>query len=148
MLERAQVEQQGFGLIEVLVSLLILTIGLLGMASLQTRSLQMTTGSQSQTQAILLAEDIVERMRANRSEIDDYAFDGDPVNCDSAFTIDNTSVADNDLAEWRNGLACLLPGGNGEVAIAGRTVTVTVTWDVRGEDENLDEGELVLEVNL
>lgn len=138
----------GFGLIEVLVALLILAIGLLGMASLQTTSLQLTTGSQSRTQAILLAEDIVERIRANRPNIDDYALDGEAVDCDPEFEIANATVAVDDLAEWQNALGCLLPGGSGDIDIAGEVVTVSVTWDVREQDEDLDDGELVVEVEL
>lgn len=138
----------GFGLIEVLVALLILAIGLLGMASLQTTSLQLTTGSQSRTQAILLAEDIVERIRANRPNIDDYALDGDAVDCDTDFEIANATVAVDDLAEWQNALGCLLPGGSGDIGIDDDVVTVTVTWNVREEDEDLDDGELVVEVEL
>jgi type IV pilus assembly protein PilV len=56
---------QGFSLVEVLVALLVLSIGLLGLAALQTTSLQYNTGSYFRTQATLLAYDIIDRMRAN-----------------------------------------------------------------------------------
>lgn len=142
-------QQQGFGLIEVLVALLILAIGLLGMASLQTTSLQQTSGSQARTQAIFLAEDIVERIRANRPNQAAYALAGQAaVACNSDFAITNGGVAVDDINEWRNALACLLPGGNGEVAINGNVVTVDVTWSPREQVADLDEGELTLEVAL
>lgn len=145
----APATQQGFGLIEILVALLILAIGLLGMASLQTASLQQTTGSQARTQAIFLAEDLVERIRANRPNINDYVLaDPDALDCDTDFAIDNSGVAEDDLEEWRNSLACLLPGGNGEVSVNGNTITVDVTWSPREEVADLDEGELTLEVTL
>lgn len=141
--------QKGFGLIEVLVALLILAVGLLGMASLQATSLQQTTGSQTRTQAILLAEDIVERIRANRPDRAAYALaDEDAVVCDSDFAITNGGVAADDLNEWRNALACLLPGGNGEIAVNGMVVTVDITWSPRESVDGLDEGELTLEVAL
>lgn len=142
-------QQKGFGLIEILVALLILAIGLLGMASLQTTSLQQTTGSQTRTQAILLADDIVERIRANRPNRNDYVLaNPNALACDTEFEIDNTNVADDDLDEWRNALACLLPNGNGEIAVNGDVITVDITWSPRGEVEDLDEGELILEVTL
>lgn len=142
-------KEAGFGLIEVLVALLILTIGLLGMASLQTTSLQQTTGSQARTQAIFLAEDLVERIRANRPNRASYVLnDPDAVACDTEFTIDNSGVAEDDLEEWRNSLACLLPGGNGEVAVNGDVITVDVTWSPREDVADLDDGELTLEVAL
>lgn len=142
-------QQRGFGLIEILVALLILAIGLLGMASLQTTSLQQTTGSQTRTQAILLAEDMVERIRANRPNRIDYVLtDPDAVACDTAFAITNGDVATDDLNEWRNALGCLLPEGNGEVAVNGDVVTVDITWSAREAVDDLDEGELTLEVAL
>ena len=135
--------QHGFGLIEVLVALLILAIGLLGMASLQTASLQQTTGSQARTQAIFLAEDLVERIRANRPNRAAYQLgEENALNCDTEFTLDGASVVANDIREWRNSLACLLPGGNGEVTVNGELVTVDITWNLRREFENLDEGDL------
>ena len=141
--------EAGFGLIEVLVALLILAIGLLGMASLQTASLKQTTGSQARTQAIFLAEDLVERIRANRPNRDQYVLnDPDPVACNTEFAVDNSGVAEDDLDEWRNSLACLLPGGNGEVAVNGDVITVDVTWSPREDVADLDDGELTLEVSL
>jgi len=141
--------QKGFGLIEVLVALLILAVGLLGMASLQTASLQQTTGSQTRTQAILLAKDIVERIRANRPNRASYALAGQAaVACNTGFAITNGGVAADDLNEWRNALGCLLPGGNGEIAVNGDVVTVDITWSPREQVAGLDEGELTLEVAL
>ncbi|HLE93281.1 MAG TPA: type IV pilus modification protein PilV, partial [Sulfuricaulis sp.] len=58
-------QHRGFSLIEVLVALLVLSIGLLGLAALQTTSLQYNTGSYFRTQATFLAYDIIDRMRAN-----------------------------------------------------------------------------------
>ena len=119
------------------------------MASLQSTSLQQTTSSQVRTQAIFLAEDLVERVRANRPEMGSYVLtDPDAVSCDTDYAIDNSGVAEDDLEDWRNSLACLLPGGNGEVAINGDMVTVNVTWDAREDVIDLDEGELTLEVQL
>ena len=141
--------QKGFGLIEILIALLILAIGLLGMASLQTTSLQQTTGSQARTQAIFLAEDMVERIRANRPNRNAYGLaDPDAVVCDTDFAITNANLVVDDQDEWLNALACLLPGGSGEITVNGDVVTVDITWSPREELDDLDEGELTLEVAL
>lgn len=63
--QRGPKQDRGFTLIEVLVALLVLSIGLLGLAALQTTSLQLNTSSYQRTQATLLAYDIIDRMRAN-----------------------------------------------------------------------------------
>ncbi|MDC7823681.1 type IV pilus modification protein PilV [Pseudomonas sp. BLCC-B13] len=55
----------GFTLIEVMVALVILAVGLLGMASLMTRSQQSNESAYSRSQAALMAYDIIERMRTN-----------------------------------------------------------------------------------
>lgn len=64
----------GVSMIEVLVTLVILSIGLLGMAGLQLSSIRGTNSSNYRTQAALLANDIIERMRANPSGVNDNAF--------------------------------------------------------------------------
>jgi type IV pilus assembly protein PilV len=56
---------RGFTLIEVLVTLLIVAIGLLGLAGLQVTGLRSNLSSEARSQASLLANDIIERMRAN-----------------------------------------------------------------------------------
>lgn len=57
--------QQGASLIEVLIALLIFTVGLLGLAALQLNSLQSTADSSQRSQSTWLMQDLVERMRAN-----------------------------------------------------------------------------------
>lgn len=137
----------GFGMIEVLVSLLILAIGLLGLASLQTTGLAQTSEVRNRSQAILLADDIFERIRANRDNIDDYAVaEGNLPNCDPTFSIANTVIATNDLNEWKNSLACLLPAGNGAVQVNDRVVTVQIVWD--GKTGGGNDGSVTLEARL
>jgi len=57
----------GFTLLEVMISLLILSIGLLGIAALQANSLKTNHGAYQRTQAIFLAYDMMDRLRANRT---------------------------------------------------------------------------------
>lgn len=65
MRRQCALHSKGFTLIEVLVAVLVLSIGLLGIAGLQTRSLQFNGDAYYRTQAQLLATDLAERMRAN-----------------------------------------------------------------------------------
>ncbi len=58
--------QQGFSLIEVMVTMLIVSIGLLGIAGIIMTSLKNSQSSYGRSQATLLANDIIDRMRANR----------------------------------------------------------------------------------
>lgn len=66
--------ESGFSLIEVLVALLVLSIGLLGLAMLQVQGLRFTTDSYQRTQATLLAYDLMDRMRANKVGADAGAY--------------------------------------------------------------------------
>ena len=63
---RPRAAAAGFTLIESLVALLVLSIGLLGVAAMQLASLQANNGAFQRTQATFLAQDIADRMRANR----------------------------------------------------------------------------------
>lgn len=63
---RSRTPARGFTLIEVLVALFVLSLGLLGLAMLQTLAMRFNTESYSRTQATFLAYDIVDRIRANR----------------------------------------------------------------------------------
>lgn|SRR5690554_3670798 len=139
--------EAGFGMIEVLVSLLVLAIGLLGLASLQTTGLAQTSEVRNRSQAILLADDLLERIRSNRENIDSYVVaEGNLPTCAADFAIANDGVAANDLSEWKNSLACLLPAGNGSVQVASRVVTVQVVWEDNTGGGN--DGSLTMEARL
>ena len=62
---RTQHRQLGVGLMEVLVALLILSIGVMGFIALQYRAVEATAESSARIQAINLARDLAERMRVN-----------------------------------------------------------------------------------
>ena len=64
--------QQGVGLIEVLVALLILALGVLGFAALQLRAMDAAQEATEHTVAMNTARDLAERMRVNRTALSDY----------------------------------------------------------------------------
>ncbi len=139
-----QRHQSGLGMIEILITVLVLAIGILGVASTQVVSLQMNSQSQSRSQAVLLAEDLLDRIRANSDNLGAYALAQDDAqgadggDCDTSFVPANANVAANDIAAWENSLACLLPEAERTVAVDLFTnvVTVTIDWDQNDQAMN------------
>ena len=130
----------GFTLIEVMLALVIFSIGLLGLASLQANSLQQSHNAYSRTQAMYLAYDILDRMRANRSEATNYdigtgALGAPGSTCVS--TSDTCSKSAIRLADrylWKEDLKATLPLGDGSIAttsVGGRTeIRIRVLGDI------------------
>ncbi|WP_324778922.1 type IV pilus modification protein PilV [Thiobacillus sedimenti] len=129
-------KQSGFTLLEILVAMLVLAVGLLGLAGLMTSSMRNNLSASHRTQATWMAYDIVDRMRANRAAAvtGNYATAiGTPGACSTA--VPTGTVPQQDIAAWKNQLACVLPAGDGSVAVdaATRVATIVVQWnDSRG----------------
>lgn len=127
----------GFTLLEVVITMAIMAVGLLGLASLQATMLQMSTSSAFRTKATNLAANIVDAMRVNRTEaVDNGAYITsipDPLpDCSAVDLSSFTTIAQQDLVAWRNTLACTLPSGTGSIARDATTnnvFTITVQWD-------------------
>lgn len=117
--------QAGFSIIEVLVALLVLAIGLLGLAALQAQGLRFNQDAYVRSQATNLAYDIVDRMRANRSNAAAYTAADPGLACDPT----DASI-DMDLSCWYESLAETLPGGDGLITSNGAAnfYDVTVRW--------------------
>lgn len=111
--------QRGFSLLEVLVALLVLSIGLLGLAALQTMGLKFNTQSYQRTQAVLNAYDIIDRIRANPAGMATGGYDNIGI-ADTPPTLPTcpcgpAQMADYDVAQWKASLAQLLSEGKGAV---------------------------------
>ncbi len=134
-------QNHGFSLVEVLVALLVLSIGLLGLAALQTTSLQFNTGSYLRTQATFLAYDIIDRMRANSIAItnsDGNGYDQPTssnvtasTNCDST-SCTSDQLALYDVKRWHDRTVATLPNASvtpPTIQIdSSRNVTITNRW--------------------
>lgn len=111
--------QSGATLIEVLISLLILAIGLLGMTGLQTVSLRNTQSAYLRTQASIASNDIIERIRANLQGVEANSYDANAgavtAACNTITGCSAGELAANDIAEWKAALAADLPSGVGTV---------------------------------
>ena len=82
-------QQRGIGLIEVLVALLVVSVGVLGVAGLQLTGLQNSAGSFNRAKALLLAENMATRMRGNPQAVEDglfESFDSTGISCAAAPT--------------------------------------------------------------
>ena len=133
---------RGFSLIEVMIALLITSVGLLGLAALQVSAMKYNHNAYLRSQATFLAKDMAERMRANRSA----ALGGDYNIAFGAAAASSGSLADADLSAWVGNVGNALPGGQGAVAVNGRVANVSLRWeDARGETgpENTPAGELL-----
>jgi type IV pilus assembly protein PilV len=122
----------GFTLLEVLIALLVLSIGLLGLAALQTTGLRSNRMANMRTLATHAAYDITDRMRANPRGVaaNEYVIGLTDVTDPGA-----TDTALSDLNEWRNNVHGL-PGGTSEITQCdtsdgcdGLTHIITVYWD-------------------
>lgn len=122
-------EQAGTSLIEILVTILIVSFGLLGVAGVVGNGLKNSHSSYGRTQASVLAADIIDRMRANRADAENVAAPYDIALADPTPT--GTTVAQQDLMAWRTALAATLPAGTGAVSMdpVTKKMTVTVRWD-------------------
>jgi type IV pilus assembly protein PilV len=124
---------RGFTLIEALVALVVLSIGLLGVAGMQIAGLRANQSAASRTQASYLADDIADRMRANYMA----ARNGD-YNLALGATKTGSTPAQTDIQAWVAELATL-PSGQGSINVAAGTnvATITIQWvDSRGGDTN------------
>ncbi|MCB1919532.1 MAG: type IV pilus modification protein PilV [Candidatus Competibacteraceae bacterium] len=126
-------KQTGFTLIEILVTVVVLAIGLLGLAGLQATALRFNSSASQRSQATILAYDIMERIRANSLAARCGAYGGTPevgLDCTSV-TLAETTIANNDIAAWNGALLISLPSPNGVIAYDGgtRILTITIQWD-------------------
>ena len=139
---RVDVKHKGFTLVEVLVALVVMSVGMLGIAALYLEGLRAGRTALYRTTAVNLAADMADRIRANQNAGVAYAGTGPgadsacvngPVDCTAA------QLADDDWFSWSNQLDAQLPNGaSGEVEIAGAapaTYTITVAWPEIGQEE-------------
>jgi len=140
--------QAGFSLIEILVTLAIMSLALLGTAGLQAYSMKLNQGGQFRTQAVFLAADLAERIEANKvgavagSYVLATSSVADPLStaCNVA-ACGAVALATYDLSQWQNAVAAALPQASWAVAqtVAGNpsTYTITISWvDRQGDATN------------
>jgi type IV pilus assembly protein PilV len=128
----------GFSLIEVMVAMLVLGIGLLGFALLQTMSVRFTQSANQRTQATNLAYDMLDQVRVNRLAVGQYV--GDYTGTTTGCTPGAGVAADTYRTVWECRLGQALgAGATANVALDAGQVTVAITWgDERWDDTDGD----------
>lgn len=139
---RAKSFQRGASMIEVLVTLVIIAFGLLGMAGLQARLQVSEIESYQRSQALLLLNDIANRMTTNRAAVNNYVgatVYGAGMTCPTS----TTTMKDRDLRDWCQALQGAaettgtgpdlakkgaMIGGRGCIVKSGSDYVVTVVW--------------------
>ncbi|CEG58506.1 type IV pilus modification protein PilV [Legionella fallonii] len=148
--------QKGMTLLEVLVTLVILAIGLLGLASMLMYSNKANNSSYAKQQAVQCAYDIFDRIRANYQSaingsynISNIGSNGLPATVSTPSTLCNvsactpTQMATYDTWYWLTKDVAKLPNGSGSItsALSGATgntvITVTIQWDDSQAQANL-----------
>ena len=141
----ARKRQTGFGLVEVLVALLIVSIGLLGIASLQVMALKNVGSSMERSQAVIQTYSYMDVLRANRAQAVISGLDF-TMTCDP----ENLTSSKVEQRKWLTQLQETMgPQSCGSVeCLAGGKCTITVQWDDSRAEGGSDEQQLVTETIL
>lgn len=144
-------QQQGTSLVEILVTLLILSVGGLGLAAMQVLGIKQVNNSQNRSLAVIYAYDMAERMRSNQAGVAAGHYDGIDTGASSHLVECTTTVctpqalAQHDAFEWESAMADGgvvgvvdkgLPNVRGTIEQTGDFYTITITWDEQYRDEN------------
>jgi len=130
--------QRGFSLVEVMVALIIMSVGMLGIAGLYVQSMQAGRTSIFRHNAVTLAGDVADRIRSNpRAGIAYTVATGTDNNCVAMDTDCNeAAMAGHDVLLWQAQAADSLPRGEVVITIDNAVppnYTIAVTWDEPGE---------------
>lgn len=133
--------QRGISLLEVLVAIAIFGIGALGLAGWMALATRATHTAWLHTQAVYLADDMVERMHANRAGVWLGAYDGEArpglstQHCDAAAACLPAALAAYEQGIWARRLRSVLPDGKGSIRCERAhdgLCTMTLRWLERG----------------
>jgi len=144
----AAIKQSGFTLLEVLISLIVLAIGLLGLAGIQAINIKDNLTAYNRSQATQFSYDITDRMRTNKIVIDNYltSFMASGVavaqaGCTVVGGCSAAQMAQNDLFEWNSTLNSLIPSSRNIISKSGDTYTITLSWDENRDGDNTNDPE-------
>ena len=151
--------QSGFSLLEVLISLVVLSVGLLGIAGLETAGMRMTYNGSVWSAAAMSAQNIVDKMRANPGCINNGAtitsctstggviggnydaLTAKPTSSPSCTTCTSAQIAQVDAYDWYTTIGNNLPSGTGSVMcvtasycdqanyVSQAVYVITICWD-------------------
>lgn len=146
---------RGMSLVEVLISVLILGVGLLGVAAMQALALRSGQGSLESSQAVMQTTSIIEAMRANRDNVASYVYDG-TTSC-ATVPAATGSLADYDKNAWVTALKATIGSGVGDDSTCGKIESlggdgyrITVQWnDTRADSKTgNDKRQVITETRI
>lgn len=134
---RAPLRQRGFSLVEVLIALVIMSVGMLGIAGLYVQSMQAGRTSMLRHHAVTLAGDVADRIRANPRAGIAYEGAGVDGSCISGVVnCDEVTMAGQDILLWQQQADDTLPAGDVEIIFDDSGIpplyTINVTWSEPG----------------
>lgn len=141
---RSNRRTRGISMVEALVALVIMSVGMLGIAGLYLSSLQAGRSANLRMQAVNLVSDLGDRIRANKRGVANYQASatatGKSNDC-ATKTCSAAEIAENDLFIWKQAITAALPANaNGQVAYTAGAATVPnrctimVVWREAGAD--------------
>lgn len=149
--------QKGSSLLEILISLLVIAVGLLGLSAMQTVSLKNINNSHFRALATVYAYDMAERMRSNLDGVtagnyDNITAPGANTSCGGAICT-AAEIATLDGFQWNAQIASELPSGTGTVTENANVYTITVTWNEQqrqlvSSNSNIVSTSFALEIQL
>nr|MBP6766119.1 type IV pilus modification protein PilV [Rubrivivax sp.] len=138
--------QRGVSLVEVLVSVVVMALGLLGAVALQATALRNNQGSYERTQSSILTQGIFDAMRANMSAVAAGGYDTSGWVCTAPST---SSLATRDIARWVGSLHSQIhPGACGNISCTANVCTVSVRWDDSRATQGATDQQVTLRAQL
>jgi type IV pilus assembly protein PilV len=140
---RASRVQRGTSLIEVMVSVLVLAIGLLGIAAMQATALRNSGSSLGRSQAVIQSYAVLDAMRGNRTQTLAGGYDMAALECALPGGAAGADLALNDIDRWITDLKNALgPDACGriECAAGAAECQVTIRWDDSRASETAADG--------
>lgn len=152
--------EDGSSLIEVVVAMFVLAVGMLGVLSMQVKSMQFNQSAYYYSQAVYLSNEILESMRSNRSVANTYLIELDEATPTAAkdcgaqgATCTPAELRSFNISQWRENISATLTSGKSSIQRTGDYYAITVQFDdSRSEfggdgDPVLSEYVLVTEIN-
>ncbi len=140
-IKRICARESGFSLVEVLIALVIMSVGMLGIAGLYVESMQAGRTSIFRHNAVTIASDVADRIRANPSA--GVAYEGIRGNNNCVLgnvDCDPTQMAANDIDLWKTQADGMLPGGDVQITyndnVDPPTYLIEITWEEAGESQS------------
>ncbi len=134
--------EQGFTLVEILVAVLILSLGVVGLIGMESLALKSNLSAYHRSQATLLAYELADKMRSNPAGVagNEYiaAFPNGASHAVACVSYSGAvsgsgcspqQLAERDIYEWTSSITGILPGGVGALTASAGIQTIAIRWD-------------------